>query len=785
LNIAQVGKSWVIFGLVCISVFLLGLWPAKAQPTISSPQEGDDPIVQFQAVNADLPTILQEYEQLTGKTLIEDSNLLTNAAPITISVPDQVRRSQVIRLIEAALLLNNYALIPGPSTNSVKVINLNTGKNPRSEGVRLYTMPESLPEGDQIVSYYMALSHISAAEALTVFQTHILPRAYSSFVPVNSAQAILITESTSVIRQLIALRDLIDVPPAATSTEFVQLVRADAEKVCDTLNKLLDQHKEAATQPVTPGNPVAITPAASGYTGITGLQGQLIPDARTNRVLIVARTENLVKLKDLVLSLDRPSLVSAPLEYRLHYLSAGEVLPVLANLLSEGNEQQQANTNNPAGGPSPTQQNRTVNLNPSSSNTNSYSGGYSSSSSSAGSTGAGEDLLQEPNEQLGPQSVIVGKTRIISDAKDNKIVVIGPPESIQKVRDLLDKLDRRPQQVYLSTVIGQLSLINETDFGVDFTQTYKKINDSAGVASANLNSGFINSSGTGVVSPRTLLTSGLIPGTEGLAIYANITDAISAFVKALDTRSKFTILARPAVYTANNKRAVIASGQRVPVPGQTLTNANSITNNTASIASTIEYQDVELRLEVIPLINSNREVTLKIEQIDDTLCKHVLITGTSVPEINSQRLTTTVTVPSGATVVLGGLIQDQIKHTENGIPIVDRLPYIGNLFKFQTHNRTRNELLIFIQPTVVESNVEAYHASVKEEQRTKVGSQSAILAHLTSMLRRSRTPRRAICGRQVGAVGQRIVGTEESRPAVSGQWPETLSRATDVHGTPV
>ncbi|MBV8968105.1 MAG: hypothetical protein JO331_03470, partial [Verrucomicrobia bacterium] len=468
MSVAQVWKPWELLGLVCFSVFLFGFWPAKAQSTISSAPEGDDPIVQFQAVNADLPTILQEYEQLTGKTLIEDSNLLTNAAPITISVPDQVRRSQVIRLIEAALLLNNYALIPGPSTNSVKVINLNTGKNPRSEGVRLYTTPESLPDGDQIVSYYMSLSHISATEALTVFQTHILPRAYSSFVPVNSAQAILITESTNVIRQLISLRDLIDVPPAATSTEFVQLVRADAEKVCETLNKLLEQHKEAGTQPVTPGNPATITPTTTS-TGVTGLQGQLIPDARTNRVLIVARTENLVKLKDLVLSLDRPSIVNAPLEYRLHYISAGEVLPVLANLLSEGNEQQQqqGNAQNPAGGPSPTQQNRSVNLNPSStSSTNSYSGGYSSSSSSAGSTGAGEDLLQEPNEQLGPQSVIVGKTRIIADAKDNKIVVIGPPESIQKVRDLLDKLDRRPQQVYLSTVIGQLALVNETDFGV-------------------------------------------------------------------------------------------------------------------------------------------------------------------------------------------------------------------------------------------------------------------------------------------------------------------------------
>lgn len=367
-----------------------------------------------------------------------------------------------------------------------------------------------------------------------------------------------------------------------------------------------------------------------------------------------------------------------------------------------------------------------------------YGGGYNPVSSQAGSVGAGQDLLQEPNEQLGPQSVIVGKTRIISDAKDNKIIVIGPPESVQKVRTILDRLDRRPQQVYLSTVIGQLTLNNETDFGVDFTQTYKKISDNAGVASSNLSStgtqaGIFNSNGQVVIDPRQILGSGVVPGTQGLAIYGSITDAIRVFVRAVDTRDKFTILARPAVYTANNKRAVISSGQRVPVPGTTLSNVvtNGVlnTSNTAAVQATIEYEDVELRLEVIPLINSSREVTLKIAQINDSLGNNVTIAGNTVPTVNSQRLTTTVTVPSGATVVLGGLIQDTIKKSESGIPVVDQLPYLGNFFKFQTHTRNRAELLVFIQPTVVESNIETMRASLKEEKRTKVGSDMSSLAN--------------------------------------------------------
>jgi len=96
----------------------------------------------FQAVNASIDTILQEYEQLTGNVLIKDSSLAANALPISISVPKPMPRSElVLRIIESVLLLNNYALIPGPEPKTIKVINMNAGKNPRSEGLPLYASP--------------------------------------------------------------------------------------------------------------------------------------------------------------------------------------------------------------------------------------------------------------------------------------------------------------------------------------------------------------------------------------------------------------------------------------------------------------------------------------------------------------------------------------------------------------------------------------------------------------------------------------------------------------------
>ena len=706
-----------------------------------NPAANEEALSSFQAINATIDTVLMQYEQLTGKVLIKDSNLAANTLPITISVPHPVPKSELIRLIEASLLLNNIVLVPSQEPNTVKIININTGKNPRSEGVRLYTGPESIPDGEQVISYYMPFRYITANEALTVFQTHILPRAYTSFVPINSAQALLITESTTVIRQLVALQELIDVPPARVVSEFVPLLRADAERVAETINKLMEyQRKERVggeQAGPAPGQPVpAAQPVAAGVSdaGTLSSQVQLVPDTRTNRILVVSKPQNISYFRTLIREFDAAVGVSEPLEYHLRYISAGEVLPVLQDLLAE--DQTQATQAAPAPGQQGQQQ-RTVNLGGPRSSSAQSTGGYSPVSNSAGSVGAGEDLLQEPNEQLGPQAVIVGRSRIISDAKDNKILVIGPPESVRKVRTILDKLDRRPQQVYLSTVIGELQLTNDFQFGIDWVQTFKKFHGHSGIATGNLNTaGITTTNGNAIVDPRQILSNGVFPTLSGLAIYGTIGDAISYFVRALDQRSNFKILARPAVYTANNKRAVISSGQRVPVPQSTLSNLTTgttggVINNSSStaVAATVGYEDVELRLEVIPLINSNNEVTLKVAQINDTLGNNVNISGNQVPIVNSQRITTTVTIPSGATIVLGGLIKDQVTKDNNGIPYLMDVPFLGNFFKYTTNNKERDELLVFIQPSVVNDDIQTLRASLKEERRTKVGADTFDLAH--------------------------------------------------------
>src|SRR5258708_15602577 len=126
----------------CLLMFCLLAGSALlAQEKAAGVSQNEEAMTSFQAVNASIDTILQEYEQLTGNALIKDGSLAANALPISISVPKPVPRSELVLIIASVLLLTNYALIPRPDPKTVKVINMNAGKNPRSEALPLYTSP--------------------------------------------------------------------------------------------------------------------------------------------------------------------------------------------------------------------------------------------------------------------------------------------------------------------------------------------------------------------------------------------------------------------------------------------------------------------------------------------------------------------------------------------------------------------------------------------------------------------------------------------------------------------
>ena len=214
-----------------------------------------------------------------------------------------------------------------------------------------------------------------------------------------------------------------------------------------------------------------------------------------------------------------------------------------------------------------------------------------------------------------------------------------------------------------------------------------------------------------------------IKALAGLNIYGQIADGLDVFVRALEATQRFKVLSRPAIYAANNKKAVITSGRRIPVPTSSITDLS----NTSNVRTNIAYQDVVLKLEVIPLINSNKEVSLNIAQVNDTVVGSQQVADNTLPIIATERLLTNVTVANRTTVVLGGLITENDEKTVSGIPYLNRIPYLGVAFKTTKTTKSRKELVIFIQPVVVESADEAAATSELEDSRTDIGFDAAEL----------------------------------------------------------
>ena len=711
--------------------------PAEEMVTPDTIQFPNNPVSDF----------LMVYERLKGVTLIKDASLLAGGANLSLTLNQPVSKPEAIRLIESTLLLNGYAFI-AVDKNSVKVINTAGGKNPRSEGVFLFTNESELPEGEVVASYVMPLTHLSAADAVPIFEQFITLHPYGSLVPVPVANQVLITENSTLIRRLIDVRNLIDTPAPEKKSEFISLQQANADRVVELITTILEKREEgsggggakAATgQPAQPNVP-GLTGAApsSGVTisgGKSGFAGdiQLIADTRTNRILVIASPFDFAAIKALIEQFDIAVELTDPYEHSLNYVAATDMLQILGDMLQEEGDE------GGEGGAGGSQSTGRV--------TGGIGAGGAVTGGAAGASGSGgkkADVLSEPGEEQAAESLIVGKTKLIADNRANSILVIGQPEAKDKVKALLTKLDKKPMQVYLATVIGQLQVSNDDEFAVNILQKYIG-GPRTGAASVAGGKPFISGtqtvygtttdgvptqqeqSGVTPISPAAATMAQMsqvaVGALPGMQIATFILGSIDLYINALTATTRFRIASRPAVFTANNKKATIYNGQKIAIPTSTVTTlgAGGSQNTTSgSQQSNIQYQDVVLKIEVVPLINSAREISLQIVETNDTLSQNsqAIGGGVQVPDINTQELTTTVIVPDRATILLGGLVTQTDNKNVAGVPFLSTIPLMGNLFKSTSDITNRQELVVMIQPTIVENNMELGEASKTERDLT-------------------------------------------------------------------
>ena len=699
-------------GLLIAALLLPSLADLKAQQEPAPSNEGT---ISIQFPHTSVAEVLTVYEKLTGKRLIRDSNL--SGPELSIMVTDPVPHKEAVSLIESSLLLNGYTLVP-VDEKTVKI--LGPSRPPRSEGLPLYLEESQLPQdGDKIVSFYQPLRYLSPSEAVSIVQGVVQLNAYGSLVAVPNTSALVITDKTPIIRKAIALLQVVDREPSQIITEFIPLQRANAEKVVETLNQMFGAGSGGggAAQPPQGGQQQGAVVSAGGDIHMLSGKAQFIAEKRTNRILMIVKAENYKYLRELISKLDQPVETDQPLIRPLNYISVGDLFPVLVDMLKGKDDKDSKDSTSGNARSQPTPQNQQQ--------ANSAGAGGASTGGAVANT---PDKLSDAAAQNPPQSATIGATSIIGDSSGNSIIVYGPPDSKAKAAQIIDLLDRRPKQVYLAAVIGQMELNDELEYGASW---FAKINTGG---TNNLIGAAVNGSIANVLT--NLVTSGLTNAINafpssltGLTVYGTIAQGVSTYARALESTGKFRVLSRPVVYTSNNKKAVIFNGQNVPVPSQTqstsLAGGNQLGN---TIQANITYVPAVLKLEVIPLINADKEVNLVIAQQNNRVGTYQNVGGVQAPTILTQELTTTVRVPSGSTIVLGGLIQDDKTLDDRGIPIIDRIPVIGALAGgLSNKKRVRRELVVMIQPIVVESNDAMEKASLEQGGDSDLGQRARTL----------------------------------------------------------
>ena len=723
--------------------------------------------------------ILAIYEKLTGLTLIKDTNIF-EGAQISLVTPKPVAKEEAIKLIEASLLTNGYAIVTEPGGKSAKILparNQSASAVQFSHGVRFYTSAKEIPDNESIVSYFMKLDNLPPEDAATMFSGHVGLGAYGRITAVTSPPGLLITESATVVKQLISIRETIDVGDTGSSlvTKFIPVKYGDAATIAQIIQATLTaQAQEKETKGVNTirgsaasdgrdnrggdnrggdSNSQQRSPTPSQPIFINGVQvnpnaqmpqpsAQIVADTRLNQILVVSSPGDYTYIASLIAEFDKPLEVEEPFERKLKYAAALDVLSAITDLLQEVNT---GTTQLPGGGTLQQQRQQALATNSSQllggrTTTGTRGGTVGSTATTAasdtattgtttGGIGSRADVISGPTENNAPVSVLVGKTRIVADPMSNSILVMGRKEDIDKANSLLDKLDRKPAQVYLATVIGQLTLTDGMMSGIDYVSGLSKAGDGTNFSASGFTNrtdtlGGTNGVGRAINDLRNNAITAPFGPTTGLNLFGAIGDSLEVFVTALQTNNNFKVLSRPSVFALNNKKAVITSGRQIPVPSQQTVFAN---NNAAqgNTTTTIEYRDVVLKLEVVPLINADGEVTLTIAQVNDTVVGTQLVQPNEVPIIGTEQLVTSVTIPDRNTIVLGGLISEENTVNKQGLPVLGKIPGLGKLFRTDTTNKVRKELIVFIQPQVVTDELGVRQTSYNEDLRTKVGAQAA------------------------------------------------------------
>ncbi len=500
--------------------------------------------------------------------------------------------------------------------------------------------------GDQIATQVFHLNFESAANLVTVLRPLIAPNNTINANPGNNT--LIITDYADNLQRLGKIIAALDTP-ASSELDVVPVRYAVASDIASMVNRLLE-----------PGG------SPAGDAG----RISLLAEPRSNSVIVRAPSEARANLaKSLIAKLDQPT--SNPGNVHVVYLKNAEATKLAQTLRAVVSSEVSVSPVSPLQGSS--QQPLPVSA-------------------------------QQPLPSGGPAGFIQ------ADAATNTLIITASEPIYRNLRSIIDQLDARRAQVYIESLIVEVSATRAAEFGIQWSAL-------SGDSASNYRVGGLTGFATGgdnlinqAVASST--TGGALPPGNGLSlgIFRQVAGKVGlgALVRALASDDDANILSMPNLITLDNEEAKIIVGQNVPfITGQYTTPASGGTAGVNPF-QTIERKDIGLSLRVRPQISEGGTVKMAIYQETSSVQD---ATGTAGIITNKRSIDTNVLVNDGEIIVLGGLIDESQRDGVVKVPGLGDIPILGNLFKYQKRSRVKTNLMVFLRPTVIRSNDQSMNLS--------------------------------------------------------------------------
>ena len=616
--------------------------------------------------NADVEAVISTVARATNRTIVVDPKV---RGKISLSSSQALTPDQAIDSLSTALRMNGFALV-----NTAGGYRVVTEADAKLQSSQTYTSTTGVT-GDQIITRVFQLNFESAANVVAIIRPLVSPNNTINALPGNNS--ILVTDYASNIGRIEKIIQSVD-NPTSTKVETIALKNAQASKVASLVNRALETSVPQGSDPMS--------------------KPTILADPRTNSLIIRGgNAERLAQIRRLAAQLDASKNVGNIYVVPLKNAEAAKLAITLRALVAADNSSADPTNINPQG-------NANVNAqmpNQSAINPMNVAGMNIANPLGGGPSAAASSALTSTSA---PSTGGI----IQADPNTNSLIITATEPVYKDLLKVIEQLDRRRAQVYIESMIVELTAANAAELGVQW-QALNSANTAYGGTNFN---GPASSGNTNIFGASAAINSALGTAAAGAAVPAlglglnigSITNfgsnlAFSSLLRAVSTISGANVLSTPNLMTLDNEEARIIVGQNIPI----VTGSYAQTGSTATVTpfQTYTRQDVGLTLRVRPQVSENGTVKLQIFQEVSSIQD---VSSTTGIILNKRNVESNVIVEDGQIIVLGGLIGDNYTDGSSKIPLLGDLPLIGGLFRYDNKSRTRTNLMVFIRPSVLRNN---------------------------------------------------------------------------------